>query len=56
MKNKRLNIISIEQKYLLRKFGISNIEDIDITVLKKLKDNLKSLTDSRQQAKISYKI
>lgn len=56
MKNKRLNITSIEQKYLLRKFGISNIEDIDITVLKKLKDNLKSLTDSRQQAKISYKI
>ena len=56
MKSKRLNITNIEQKFLLRKFGINNIEDIDIAVLQQLKENLKSLTDPRQQSKISYKI
>ena len=56
MKSKRLNITNNEQKFLLRKFGINNIEDIDIAVLKQLKENLKCLTDSRQQSKISYKI
>lgn len=54
--NKRLNITNVEQKYLLKKFGINNIEDIDVAILKQLKENLKSLTDSRQQSKISYKI
>ncbi len=54
--NKRLNITNVEQKYLFKKFGINNIEDIDVTILKQLKENLKNLTDSRQQSKISYKI
>lgn len=56
MKSKQLNITSNEQKFLLRKFGISNIEDIDVAILKQLKENLKKLTDSRQQSKIVYKI
>lgn len=56
MKSKQLNITNIEQKFLLRKFGINNIEDIDVAILKQLKENLKKLTDSRQQSKIVYKI
>ena len=56
MKSKQLNITNIEQKFLLRKFGINNIEDIDVAILKQLKENLKKLTDSRQPSKIVYKI
>ena len=51
MKNK-LNITSIEKKYLLEKLGIKKIEDIDISILKKLKEKLKKMTDPRQQSKI----
>ena len=55
MKNK-LNITSIEKKYLLEKLGIKKIEDIDISILKKLKEKLKKMTDPRQQSKIAYKM
>lgn len=54
--NKKLNITSKEQKFLLNKFGIDSIEDIDVSVLKELKENLKELTDSRQKSKVLYKI
>lgn len=54
--NKRLNIKSNEQKYLLNKFNITSIENIDVAILKQLKESLKKLTDTRQQKKISYKI
>lgn len=53
---KQLNITNNEQKYLLEKFGINKIEDINLAILTRLKENLKELTDSRQQAKITYKI
>ena len=56
MKKETLNITSIEKKYLLEKFDIRKIEDIDIAILKALKERLKKLTDTRQQSKISYKI
>lgn len=56
MKSKQLNITNKEQKFLLKKFEINNIEDIDVAILKQLKENLKKLTDSRQQSKIVYKI
>lgn len=56
MKKETLNITSIEKKYLLEKFDIRKIEDIDITILKSLKEKLKKITDTRQQSKISYKI
>lgn len=52
----QLNINNYERKYLLQKFGINKIEDIDVAILKSLKENLKALTDSRQQSKIQYKI
>lgn len=53
---KQLNITNNEQKYLLEKFRITKIEDIDVVILTRLKENLKNLTDSRQQAKTTYKI
>ena len=53
---KRLNISSTQSKFLLKVLGISKIEDIDVAVLKKLKDSMKSLTDSRQNSKKVYKI
>lgn len=53
---KRLNITSTEQKFLLKRFEINNIENIDVVILKRLKENLKNLADSRQKAKITYKI
>lgn len=55
-KDKRLNVTSQEQKFLLNKFGIDNIEEIDIAILKRLKESLKKLTDTRQQSKTTYKI
>lgn len=56
MKKEALNVTTLEKKYLLKKFNIKKIEDIDIAVLKQLKENLKKLTDTRQQSKISYKM
>ena len=55
-KKNNFNLTKLEQKFLLNKFGINKIEDIDIAILKQLKEKLKELTDSRQQSKISYKI
>lgn len=55
-KLERLNIDSKQKKYLLKKLEIENILDIDTAILKRLKENLKDLTDSRQQSKITYKI
>lgn len=53
---KRLNISPSQSKFLLKTLGINKIEDIDTVVLKKLKNNMKSLTDSRQKNKRIYKI
>lgn len=52
----RLNITTQQKKFLLKKLGIKNITDIDVTLLKQLKENLKSLDDPRQQSKIAYKL
>ena len=40
MKSKQLNITNKEQKFLLKKFEINNIEDIDVAILKQLKENM----------------
>ena len=53
---KRLNISTSQSKFLLKILGITRIEDIDTVVLKKLKNNMKYLTDSRQKNKKVYKI
>lgn len=55
-KNNRLNITTKQKNFLLKKLGINKITDIDVTILKQLKENLKSLKDTRQQSKISYKL
>jgi len=52
----RLNITTQQKKYLLKKLGIKNITDIDVAILKQLKENLKILKDARQQSKITYKL
>ena len=45
-----------QKKYLKDKFGISAWKDLTPTILKKLKEAMKELTDTRQQVKIKYKI
>lgn len=55
-KKERLNITTQQKKYLFKKLGIKNITDIDVSILKQLKENLKSLKDTRQQSKITYKL
>lgn len=55
-KSNRLNITVRQKKFLLEKLGIKDITDIDVTILKQLKENLKSIKDSRQQSKITYKL
>lgn len=55
-KKNRLNITTKQKNFLLKKLGIKDITDIDVTILKKLKENLKSLDDTRQQSKITYKL
>lgn len=45
-----------QKKYLKNNFGISAWKDLTPTILKKLKEAMKELTDTRQQIKIKYKI
>ena len=47
---------SRQKKYLKNKFGLKSFKDLNVTVLKRLKEAMKDLTDSRQQGKINYKI
>ena len=47
---------SRQKKYLKNKFGLKSFKDFNVTVLKRLKEAMKDLTDSRQQGKINYKI
>lgn len=47
---------SRQKKYLKNKFGISAYKDLNITILKNLKEAMKDLTDTRQQYKSVYKI
>lgn len=53
---KRLNITNVQKKYLFKILGIDKIEDIDIAILKRLKEKIKKLTDVRQKGKICYKL
>ena len=53
---KRLNISTIQQKYLLKKLNIVSLENLDTVVLKKLKEALKTVDDPRQKYKTHYKI
>ena len=50
------NLNKIEISFIKKKLGISKISDIDITILKKLKEALKKLKDKRNQNMIIYKL
>ena len=54
--NKRFNLNTREINFILEKLGIDNILDIDVAILKRLKERLKTITDTRQRWKITYKI
>lgn len=45
-----------QKSYLKKKFGIKAFKDLHITILKKLRDAMKELTDSRVKYKCQYKI
>lgn len=51
-----LNLENKQINRLLKILNISKIEEIDVVILKRLKEQLKSLTDSRQKGKVHYKI
>lgn len=55
VKNK-LNITSYEKKFLLEKYNISNIEELNIEILLKLKKEIKKVKDPRNKLKRCYKI
>lgn len=55
-KQNRLNITIKQKNLLLKKLEIKSITDIDVAILKQLKENFKTLSDSRQKSKISYKL
>jgi len=52
----KLNITREQMNYLKKRFRVSKMDDIEIAVLKELKENFKSLKDIRQKSKTHYKI
>ena len=55
-KQRKIKYYNTTKKFLLKKLDIKNITDIDVALLKQLKENLKTINDTRQQSKITYKI
>ena len=53
---KRFELNIREINYIKKQLGIAKIEDIDKAAMKRLKDNLKTLTDSRIKKKTKFKI
>lgn len=52
----KLNVTKEQISFLKKKFGVTKMEDIEPTVLRKLKEELKKITDKRQKSKTKYKI
>lgn len=52
----KLNVTKEQISFLKKKFGVTKTEDIEPTVLRKLKEELKKITDKRQKSKTKYKI
>lgn len=50
------NLTLKEKNYIKKKLGITKIEDVDTTMLRRLKEELKKLQDSRVQSLITYKL
>lgn len=55
-KKKYSELTKIEINYIKKKLGITKIQDIDVAILKQLKNNLKQLKDNRNQNMIIYKL
>lgn len=55
-KKHNLNLETRQINRLLKYLGIDSILDIDVAILKRLKEQLKQLSDPRQSSKTSYKI
>lgn len=56
VKKHNLNLENKQINRLLKILGVSKIEEIEPVILKRLKEKLKDLTDSRQKGKTHYKI
>lgn len=56
LKKHNLNLENRQINRLLKMLGISKIDEIDVVILKRLKEQLKALTDPRQKSKTHYKI
>ena len=50
------NLDKKQINFIKKKLGITKIQDIDVTILKQLKESLKSLKDTRNQNMIIYKL
>lgn len=54
--NKKMNLTNEQISFLKKLLNVNKMEDIKPSVLKKLKEQLKTLDDKRQQSKIKYKM
>ena len=55
-KKKYSDLTLIEKNLIKRKLGIKKVQDIDIAILKQLKEKLKKVKDSRYKNMITYKL
>lgn len=55
-KKKYSNLSIREKNFVKKKLGISKLEDVDKTILKRLREELKKLNDVRNKHKIIYKL
>lgn len=55
-RKKYSDLTRIEQNLIKKKLGITTIQDIDIAILKQLKEKLKLIKDTRYKHKITYKL
>lgn len=55
-KKKYSDLTKDEIKFIKKKLGIKKIQDIDVAILKELKEALKQLKDTRQKEKIIFKL
>ena len=53
---KRFELSIREVNYIKKQLGITKIEDVDKAAMKRLKEKLKILTDSRIKKKTKFKI
>ena len=55
-KKKYSDLNRVEKNLIKKKLGITKVQDIDISILKQLKDRIKLIKDIRCKNKITYKL